>query len=66
MYRMSKTEENPERTVEGFVSAARLPEEPRLARLCTFVSRTGKVTIEDVVNELGTSWTTAFGFCYTG
>ena len=41
---MSKTEGNPERTVEGFVSTARLPEEPRLARLCTFVSRTGEVT----------------------
>lgn len=57
---MSKAAGDPERAVDGFMSVARLLEEPRLARIYAFVLRTGEVTIDDVVDELGMARTTAY------
>ena len=57
---MSKTAGEPERAVNGLLSVAQLLEEPRLARLYTFVLRTGDVTIDDVVDELVIPRTTAY------
>lgn len=57
---MSKAAGDPERAVNGLLSVAQLLEEPRLARLYSFVLREGEVTIEDVVEELGMARTTAY------
>lgn len=57
---MSKTAEGPERAVNGLLSVAQLLEEPRLARLYTFVLREGGVTIDDVVDALEMPRTTAY------
>jgi hypothetical protein len=57
---MSKTAGDPERAVNGFLSVAQLLEEPRLARLYTFVLRDGEVTIDDIVDELEMPRTTAY------
>lgn len=57
---MSKTAGDPERAVNGFLSIARVLEEPRLARLYTFVLQEGEVTIDDVVDELEIPRTTAY------
>jgi hypothetical protein len=57
---MSKTAGDPERAVNGLLSVAQLLEEPRLARLYTFVLREGDVTIDDIVDELGLPRTTAY------
>jgi len=57
---MSKTAGDPERAVNGLLSVAQLLEEPRLARLYTFVLREGEATIDDVVDELEMPRTTAY------
>lgn len=59
---MSKAtdEGDPERAINGFISVAQLLEEPRLARLYTYVLRAGEVTIDDIVEELGMPRTTAY------
>ncbi|WP_136718514.1 DUF7437 domain-containing protein [Halorientalis salina] len=57
---MSKTAGDPERAINGLLSVAHLLEEPRLARLYTFVLRAGDVTIDDLVDELELPRTTAY------
>jgi hypothetical protein len=57
---MSETAGDPERAVNGMLSVAQLLEEPRLARLYTFVLREGEVTIDDIVAELEIPRTTAY------
>jgi hypothetical protein len=57
---MSGTAGDPERAVNGLLSVAQLLEEPRLARLYTFVLREGAATIDDVVDELEMPRTTAY------
>jgi hypothetical protein len=57
---MSKVAGDPERAVNGLLSVAQLLEEPRLARLYTFVLREGEVTIDEIVEELEMPRTTAY------
>lgn len=57
---MSKAAGDPERAINGLMSVAQLLEEPRLARLYTFVLREGEVTIDDIVDKLGMPRTTAY------
>ena len=57
---MSRTAGDPERAVNGLLSVAQLLEEPRLARLYTFVLREEEVTIDNIVNELEIPRTTAY------
>jgi hypothetical protein len=57
---MATTAGDPERAVNGLVSVANLLKEPRLARLYTFVLRTGEVTVDDVVDEVETPRSTAY------
>ena len=57
---MSKAAGDPERAVNGLLSVAQLLEEPRLARLYTFVLREEEVTIDDIVAELEMPRTTAY------
>lgn len=57
---MSRAAGDPERAINGLLSVAQLLEEPRLARLYTFVLREGAVTIDDIVDELETPRTTAY------
>lgn len=57
---MSKAAGDPERAVNGLLSVAQLLEEPRLARLYTFVLREGEVIIDDIVEELELPRTTAY------
>lgn len=57
---MSKAAGDPERAVNGLLSVAQLLEEPRLARLYTFVLREGEATIDDIVDELEMPRTTAY------
>jgi hypothetical protein len=57
---MSQAAGDPERAVNGLLSVAQLLEEPRLARLYTFVLRDGAVTIDDIVAELELPRTTAY------
>ncbi|WP_049925342.1 DUF7437 domain-containing protein [Halopiger goleimassiliensis] len=57
---MSKATDGPERAVNGLLSVAQLLEEPRLARLYTFVLRNDEVTIDDITDELGLPRTTAY------
>ena len=57
---MSKTAGEPERAVNGLLSVAQLLEEPRLARLYTFVLRRGEVTVETIVDRLELPRTTAY------
>lgn len=57
---MSKAAGDPERAINGFMSIAQLLEEPRLARLYTYVLRTGEVTIDEIAADLDTPRTTAY------
>ena len=57
---MSKATEGPERAVNGLLSVAQLLEEPRLARLYTFVLRETEVTIDDITDNLALPRTTAY------
>ncbi|SFC75036.1 Sugar-specific transcriptional regulator TrmB [Halobiforma haloterrestris] len=57
---MSKAAGDPERAVNGLLSVAQLLEEPRLARLYTFILREGELTIDDIVDALETPRTTAY------
>lgn len=57
---MSKAAGDPERAINGLMSVAQLLEEPRLARLYTFVLREGEATVDDVVDELEFPRTTAY------
>lgn len=57
---MSKAAGDPERAVNGLLSVAQLLDEPRLARLYTFVLRQDEVTIDDVVDALELPRTTAY------
>lgn len=60
MNRMSKAAGDPEHAVDGFVSVARLLDEPRLARLYAFVLRNGEVTVDEVTDRLDRPRTTAY------
>lgn len=57
---MSTAAEGPERAIDGLLSIARLLEEPRLARVYTYVLRTGEVTVDDVADGLDVPRTTAY------
>ena len=57
---MSKAAGDPERAINGFLSVAQLLEEPRLARLYTFVLRNDEVTIDDIVDGTDVPRTTAY------
>ncbi|AUG49565.1 transcriptional regulator TrmB (plasmid) [Haloarcula taiwanensis] len=57
---MSKVAGDPERAINGLLSIAQLLEEPRLARLYTFVLREGDVTIDDIVAAVEIPRTTAY------
>ncbi|AEM58688.1 transcriptional regulator TrmB [Haloarcula hispanica N601] len=57
---MSKAAGDPERAINGLLSIAQLLEEPRLARLYTFVLREGEVIIDDIVAVLEIPRTTAY------
>jgi DNA-binding transcriptional ArsR family regulator len=57
---MSKAAGDPERAMNGLLSVAQLLDEPRLARLYTFVLREDEVTIDDVVDALELPRTTAY------
>jgi hypothetical protein len=57
---MSKATNGPERAVNGLLSIAQLLEEPRLARLYTFVLQEGEVTIDDLTASLDLPRTTAY------
>lgn len=57
---MSKAAGDPERAVNGLLSVAQLLDEPRLARLYTFVLREDEVTIDDIVDALELPRTTAY------
>lgn len=57
---MSKTAGDPERAINGLISVAQLLEEPRLARLYTYILREGDVTIDDIVADTETPRTTAY------
>lgn len=57
---MSKAADGSERAINGLLSVAQLLEEPRLARLYTFVLRDGEVTIDDIADELEMPRTTAY------
>lgn len=57
---MSKATGDTERAINRLMSIAQLLEEPRLARLYTFVLREGEVTIDDIVAALETPRTTAY------
>jgi len=57
---MSKAADGPERAVNGLLSVAQLLEEPRLARLYTFVLRNDEATIDDITDELALPRTTAY------
>lgn len=60
MYCMPKAAGDPERAINGFMSVAQLLEEPRLARLYTYLLRTGEATIDDIVAELEIPRTTVY------
>lgn len=51
---------DPERAMNGLLSVARLLEEPRLARLYTFVLREDSVTIDDIADGIDIPRTTAY------
>ena len=57
---MSKAAGDPERAINGLMSVAQLLEEPRLARLYTYVLREEEVTVDDIVAELAMPRTTAY------
>lgn len=57
---MSKAAGDPERAVNGLLSVAQLLEEPRLARLYTFILREGEINIDDIVDKLDMPRTTAY------
>lgn len=57
---MSKAAGDPERAINGFLSVAQLLEEPRLARLYSFILRKGEVAIDDIVDGLAMPRTTAY------
>jgi len=57
---MSKATDGPERAVNGLLSIAQLLEEPRLARLYTFVLQEGEVTVDDITASLDLPRTTAY------
>ena len=57
---MSKATGDPERAINGFMSVAHLLEEPRLARLYTYILREGEVTVDGIVADVGTPRTTAY------
>jgi len=57
---MPKAAGDPERAINGLLSIAQLLEEPRLARLYTFVLREGDVTIDDIVAAVEIPRTTAY------
>lgn len=49
-----------ERAINGLLSVARILEEPRLARLYTYILREGEVTIDTITADLETPRTTAY------
>ena len=57
---MSKAAGDPERAINGLMSIAQLLEEPRLARLYTFVLREDEATVDDIVATLDIPRTTAY------
>lgn len=57
---MSMAVGDPERAMNGFMSVAQLLEEPRLARLYSFVLREDEVTIDEVTDRLEIPRSTAY------
>jgi len=57
---MSKAAGDPERAINGLLSVAQLLEEPRLARLYTFILSEGELTIDDIVDALEMPRTTVY------
>jgi len=57
---MSRAAGDPERAINGLMSVARLLEEPRLARLYTFILREGEVTIDEIVDQVEMPRSTAY------
>jgi DNA-binding transcriptional ArsR family regulator len=57
---MSRASGDPERAVNGLISVAQLLDQPRLARLYTFVLREGEVTVDNIVAQLELPRTTAY------
>jgi len=57
---MSKATDGPERAVNGLLSIAQLLEEPRLARLYTFVLQEDEVTVDDITASIDLPRTTAY------
>ncbi|WP_336326459.1 DUF7437 domain-containing protein [Halovenus sp. HT40] len=57
---MSKAAGDPERAINGLMSVAQLLEEPRLARLYTYILREDEVTIDEIVAGLEMPRTTAY------
>lgn len=57
---MSRAAGDPERAINGLMSVAQLLEEPRLARLYTYILREDEVTIDDIAAELEMPRTTAY------
>jgi hypothetical protein len=57
---MSKAAGDPERAINGFMSVAQLLEEPRLARLYTYLLQTGDATIDEIVADLESPRTTVY------
>jgi Sugar-specific transcriptional regulator TrmB. len=60
LYCMSKATGDPERAINDLLSVAQLLEEPRLARLYTYILREGEVTIDEIVADIDTPRTTAY------
>lgn len=60
MYCMSTAIGSSERAINGLLSVAHLLEEPRLARLYTYILRKGEVTVDAITADLETPRTTAY------
>lgn len=60
MYCLSTATDGPEPAVDAHLSIAQLLEEPRLARLYTFVLREGEGTVDDITASLDLPRTTAY------
>lgn len=57
---MSIANDDPERAIDGIISVAHLLEEPRLARLYTYILRNGEVTIDEITDNIEIPRTTAY------
>ena len=60
MYCMSTAKGDPERAVDGFIAVADLLDEPRLARIYSYILQGEAVTIDELAADLDTPRTTAY------